>query len=123
AAGAPREGDACRRGLRRASALDRLGRARGCPEELPGLPDELAVGVDLAVAPEVADELPVQPGFVHAAELPERSAPRDVPRPADLLVEERVVREAVDLVVEAERDLAEPARSVSHQPRPVGELA
>jgi hypothetical protein len=35
-----------------------------------------------------------------------------VHRPADLLVEERVRGEAVDLVVEPERDLAEPARAL-----------
>ncbi len=39
------------------------------------------------------------------------AAERDVHRPADLLVEEDVAREAVDLVVEAERNLAEHLRA------------
>src|SRR5438067_4965013 len=49
AAGGRRARDACRRGRRRASALNRLGCALGRLEELPGPPDQLAVRVDLAV--------------------------------------------------------------------------
>src|SRR5438034_10728741 len=81
-------------------------------EEPPCLPDQLAVGVDLAVLAEVADHVPVQRRLVGAAEVLEGSAERDVHRPADLLVEERVAGEAVDLVVEPERDLAETASAV-----------
>src|SRR5213083_2417087 len=92
-------------------------------EEAARLPDELAVGVDLAVLAEVADHVPVQRRLVRAAELLERGAERNVHRPADLLVEERVAGEAVDLVVEAERDLAEPARAVVHRQQRVEELA
>src|SRR5437870_13536855 len=82
------------------------------PEEPPRLPDQLAIGVDLAVLAQVADHVPVQRRLVGAAELLERGTERDVHRPADLLVEERVAGEAVDLVVEPERNLAEPARTV-----------
>src|SRR5436305_13418883 len=82
----------------------------GLLEETPGAPDQLAVGVDLALGAEIADEIPVQRGVIHAAELLERRAERDVHRSADLLVEEDVLREAVDLVVHPDGDLSEPAR-------------
>src|SRR5262245_49447207 len=81
-------------------------------EEPAGPPDELAVRVHLALGAQVAHEIPVEPRTVLPAEVLERRAERDVNRAADLLVEERVVREPVDLVVEPERDLAEPARAV-----------
>ena len=48
-----------------------------------------------------------------AACLREAGAERKVHRPADLLVEQDVAREPVDLVVQAERDLAEDARPAS----------
>src|SRR5215218_9484839 len=84
-------------------------RRRRLLEEAPRPPNQLAVGVDLTVLAQIADEIPVQRGGVLAAELLEARAERDVHRAADLLVEERVVGEAVDLVVESEGDLAEPA--------------
>ena len=52
--------------------------------------------------------------LVQPAELREARAERDVDRPADLLVEEDVAREAVDLVVEPERQLAEDGRAGVH---------
>ncbi len=45
----------------------------GILEEHTGLPDELAVGVDLAVGAQVADQVPVEPGRVLAARLRERA--------------------------------------------------
>src|SRR5919204_1077240 len=96
---------------------------RGLFEELPRSPDELAVGVDLALGTEVADEIPVQPRVVHAAELLESRAERDVHRPTDLLVEEDVLREAVDLVVHPEGHLTEPASAVVQAEHGVEELA
>src|SRR2546422_289824 len=78
-------------------------------EEAARAPDQLAVAVHLALGPEVADEVPVQRRVVAAAELLERRSEGHVHRAADLLVEEGVRGEAVDLVVEPERDFAEPA--------------
>ena len=49
---------------------------------------------------------------VEATEVLEPHSEREVHRAADLLVEEDVAREAVDLVVEAERNLADAARAV-----------
>src|SRR6266498_233503 len=92
-----------RRASRESDTLD------GRLEETARPPDELTVGVDLAVGAQVANEVPVQRGGVLAAELLEGRAECDVHRPADLLVEERVVGEAVDLVVEPEGDLTEAA--------------
>src|SRR3954453_21203353 len=87
---------------------------RRLAQERAGLPDELAVGVDLALLAQVADQVPVQARAVPAARLREPGAERDVDRAADLLVEEDVAREAVDLVVEPERALAEEARLGVH---------
>src|SRR5215217_4458729 len=84
-------------------------------EEAAGPPDELTVGIDLTLSAQVADEIPVQRRLVEAAELVKRRAERDVHRAADLLVEERVPGEAVDLVIEAECDFAEPARAGVHR--------
>src|SRR5262245_62692147 len=84
-------------------------------EEPPGLPDELAVGVDLTLVAEVADHVPVEPRLVLPTRGPEAGTQREVHRAADLLVEEDVAREAVDLVVEAECDLAERPRAVRLQ--------
>src|SRR5215210_4855309 len=78
------------------------------------LPDQLALRVDLAVGAQVADQVPVQLRLVPAAELREAGAERDVDRAADLLVEEDVPREAVDLVVEPEGQLAENACAGVH---------
>src|SRR2546423_3865092 len=86
----------------------------GLPQERTGLPHELAVRIDLAFLAEVADHVPVQAGAVLAAGLREAGAERDVDRAADLLVEEDVPREAVDLVVEAERALPEEPRLGVH---------
>src|SRR5581483_351741 len=87
---------------------------RGLAEEAARLPDELAVGVDLAVLAEIADQVPVERRPVLASRLGEPGAERDVDRAADLLVEEDVARKAVDLVVEPERALAEVARLAVH---------
>src|SRR3990170_62395 len=76
-------------------------------QEASGPPDELSVRVDLALLAQVADHVPVQPGPVLGAGLGKPRAEREVHRAADLLVEEDVAREPVDLVVEAERDLAQ----------------
>src|SRR5919198_1828439 len=95
-------------------ALNRLGRPGGFCEELSGPPDELAVGVDLTLGTQVTDEVPMQARVVESAELLEGRAERDVHGAADLLVEERVIGEAVDLVVQTERDLAETARALVH---------
>ena len=106
-----------RRAARRAgqpSPPDRAVAGAGSRRNAPGLPDELAVRVDLALRAQVADHVPVEPGRVLAAGLGEARAEREVHRAADLLVEEDVAREAVDLVVQAERDLAEDARAVVH---------
>src|SRR2546423_3485327 len=84
-------------------------------DEPAGPPDQLAVGVDLALAPEVADQVEVERGAILPAELREPHPERDVHRAADLLVEEDVARESVDLVVEAECDLADPASAAVHR--------
>src|SRR5215210_2456333 len=76
-------------------------------QEGPRLPDELAVGIDLALVPEVADQVPVQIGLILRAGFAEAAAERDVHGSPDLLVEQDVSGEPVDLVVQAERDLAE----------------
>src|SRR5919201_6089884 len=89
-------------------------RARRLADERACAPDELAVGIDLAVAAEIADEVPVQRRLVVAAAILEPHPEREVHRAADLLVEEDVPREAVDLVVEAERDFAEDAGAGVH---------
>src|SRR5256885_7245608 len=83
-------------------------------EEAAVLPDQLTVGVDLPFAAQVADQVEVQRRAVAPAEDLEAHAEREVNRAADLLVEEDVAGEAVDLVVEAERELADPARSFVH---------
>src|SRR6187401_92870 len=86
------------------------------------LPHKLAVGVDLTIRAEVADHVPVQTGFVPAAELLEARAECEVHRAADLLVEEDVACEAVDLVVQPERRFAEDARSLVHVEERLEEL-
>src|SRR5688572_29890170 len=88
---------------------DLRGRLR---EEPARLPDQLAVGVDLSLAAKVADHVPVEAGAVDSAGLRERRPEGEVHRAADLLVEENVARPAVDLVVEAEGELADDARAV-----------
>src|SRR6185312_6913079 len=60
------------------------------------------------------DHVPVEPRGVRAARLGERRAKREMHRAADLLVAEDVAGEAVDLVVETERDLAEDAGAFVH---------
>src|SRR5207245_11199964 len=77
-------------------------------------PDQVAVRVHLAVVAQVADEVPVQPRLVAPTEMLEGRAERDVHGAADLLVEEDVAGEAVDLVVEPERGLAENPRARIH---------
>src|SRR6187551_289290 len=94
--------------------LDGGGSGHRLVEEAARLPDELSVGVHLAVLAEVADHVPVEAGDVAAAGLRERGPEREVHRPADLLVEENVAGEAIDLVVEAEGDLAEDAGAPVH---------
>src|SRR5438067_1250981 len=84
----------------------------GVGEQMQARADELAVGVDLPFPAEVADQVEVQGRAVEATEVLEPHSEREVHRAADLLVEEDVAREAVDLVVEAERNLADAARAV-----------
>src|SRR5215210_2335325 len=81
-------------------------------EELTGAPDQLAVGVDLTLLAQVADDVPMQRRFVLRATVVEAGAQREVDGAADLLVEQDVPRPAIDLVVEAEGELAEGARPV-----------
>src|SRR5919197_95141 len=82
--------------------------------EVSGAPDQLVVRVDLAVLAQVADQVPVEPGAILPAQLLEPESEREVHRPPDLLVEEDVATEAVDLVVETERNLAEEPRPRIH---------
>ena len=77
-------------------------------EELPVAPDELPVGVDLAVTAQIADQVEMEGRAVLAAEGLEAHAEREVHRSPDLLVEEDVAGETIDLVVEPERELADP---------------
>src|SRR3954471_5436416 len=93
--------------------LDRSG-GLGLPQKTARLPDKLAVGANLAFPAQIADQIEVERRAVAAAEILEAHAEREVHRAADLLVEEDVAREAVDLVVEAERDLADAVRSLVH---------
>src|SRR3990170_1917985 len=86
-------------------------------EEASGLPDELAVRIDLAVLAQVADEIPVEARHVQTARLGECRSEREVHRAADLLVEEDVPGVPVDLVVEAEGSLAEHARAFDLEER------
>src|SRR5919201_2565121 len=90
------------------------GRNLGLGEEPAGAPDQLAVRVDLALVAQVADQIDVEPRAVLAAQLVEPVPERHMHRSADLLVEQDVAREPVDLVVEAEGDLAEDAGPVVH---------
>src|ERR671935_110424 len=76
-------------------------------EEATGSPDGLAVGKDLPLPSKVADQVEVQRRAVLAAEISEAHPEREVHRPPDLLVEEDVPREAIDLVVEPEGNLAD----------------
>src|SRR2546421_715069 len=71
------------------------------------VPSAKSVSLRPSSAIRVADQARGQPGRGSPAELGEARAGRAGKRPADLLVEEDVPREAVDLVVEAEGDLAE----------------
>src|SRR6478672_12063018 len=81
-------------------------------QEAPVLPDELSVRIDLALSSEIADQIEMQRGPVQASETREAHPERQVHRPADLLVEEDVAGKPVDLVVEAEGDLADTACAV-----------
>ena len=82
-------------------------------EEAAGLPDELAVRVDLALGAQVADEVPVQPRPVLPAEVLGTTSPSATCIVPPIFSSKSVLlREPVDLVVEAERDLAEPARAL-----------
>src|SRR5215207_6055406 len=81
-------------------------------EEPARTPDELAVGVNLTLPAEVADDVPVQSGLVLRPAVGEARAKRQVDGAADLLVEEDVPRPAVDLVVQPEGELAEDASAV-----------
>src|SRR5947208_5072001 len=92
----------------------RLVPRRGFADEAARAPDQLAVGVDLAFTTKVADQIEVEGRTVLPAEVGEPHPERDVHRPADLLVEEDVARESVDLVVEAEGDLADRPRALVH---------
>src|SRR5436305_13666253 len=98
-------------------------RVKSRRDESSRVPDELVVGEDLAVLAEVADHVPVQRGIVRATELLERGSEGDMHRPADLLVEKRVVGKPVDLVVQPERDLAEPSRALVQVEHRVEEVA
>src|ERR671936_1136515 len=83
-------------------------------EEGAAPPDELAVGIDLPFAAEVADQVEMERGAVPAAEILESHPECQVHRAADLLVEKDVPGEAVDFVVEAKGDLAHPSRALVH---------
>ena len=71
----------------------------------------LAVDRDPAAAAQVADHVPVHGRVVLAPGLRIRHADREVDRAADLLVEQDLLREAVDPVVRADAELAEAARA------------
>src|SRR3954453_5375118 len=86
----------------------------GLPQKTARLPDKLAVGANPAIPAQIADQIEVQRRAVEAAEILEAHAEREVHGAADLLVEEDVAPEAVDLVVEAERDPADAVRSLFH---------
>src|ERR1700745_1316722 len=94
------------RSCRLSDMLGRPGRLR-IVQELAVAPDELPVGVDLALAPEIADQIEVQRRAILAPQSPEAHSEGHVHRSTDLLVEEDVAGEAVDLVVEPERDLTD----------------
>src|SRR6266446_208438 len=84
-------------------------------QKLPVAIDELAVRIDLAAGAEVADQVPVERRAVEAARLRIRGSEREVHRPADLLVEERVAREHRHGLVHAERKLAHAPGPVVHR--------
>src|SRR5437764_572369 len=83
-------------------------------KETAAPPDELSVRVDLPFAAEIADQVEVKRRAVAAAEVFKAHPEREMHRPADLLVEEDVPSEAVDLVVEPERDLTGGGRPLVH---------
>src|SRR5438132_1035141 len=84
-------------------------------QKLPVAIDELAVRIDLAAGAEVADQVPVERRAVEAARLWIRGSEREVHRPADLLVEERVAREHRHGLVHAERELPHAPGPVVHR--------
>src|SRR3954471_7699066 len=90
-------------------------RRRRVAQEAAVLPDQLAVSVHLAFLTEVADQVEVKRGPVPAAQVLEAHSEGQVHRAADLLVEEDVAREAVDLIVEPERELAHAGCSFVHR--------
>src|SRR4029077_5140012 len=107
----------------RRSRSDTLDRRLRLLEEAAGTPAALPGGVDLALLAQIADEVPVQRRLVLRAEVGEARAEREVHGAADLLVEERVLREPVDLVVQSEGDLPEPTRASIHREQRVEVLA
>src|SRR5205814_3795367 len=76
----------------------------------PVLLDDVAVAQELPARTQVLDHVPVDDAFVLAAERGEARADRQVDRPVDLLVEERVLDVPLDPGVAADPELAEDAR-------------
>src|SRR5581483_8653051 len=98
-------------GPRSAARTPRYGGRRSEPP-LPVLLDELAVALDPAVGAQVLDHVPVERAHVRAADEGEPVADREVHGPVDLLVEERVLRVALDAAVAADPELAEHGRAL-----------
>src|SRR5262245_25433826 len=68
---------------------------------------DLAVEVDLSARAQVLDDVPVDVALVRPAELGQAVSEREVDRPVDLLIEERVLHEARDAGVAADAELAQ----------------
>src|SRR5215211_6536994 len=81
-------------------------------DEPPVLLEDLAVDGDPAALAQIADHVAVDGALVDAARLGIALADREVDRAADLLVEQDVARSAVDPVVGADPQLAQPPRAV-----------
>jgi hypothetical protein len=73
--------------------------------------EELAVHVERAVLAQVLDHVPVQGGFVDAAGFRVGLAEGEVDGAADLFVEQDVFDEALDVVVGADAEFAQPFRA------------
>src|SRR6266511_898685 len=96
--------------IRHATQFSCKGRERSDDEAAVDL-ELLPVDGDAAAAAQIADHVPVDGGVVAPACLGIRHADREMDRAADLLVEQAHLREAIDSVIGADTELAEPARA------------
>src|SRR5947209_8522579 len=88
-------------------------------DKLTVFAEQLAIHADLAALAQVADHIPVEGRLVDAERLGNAGAQGKVNSPTHLLIEKRIFRTAINIVIIAKSKFAQAARPLVHTQHPV----